>query len=611
MMMGHVQLRELFLDFWKSKDHVVIKPASLVLQNDATTLFTSSGMQPLVPYLLGESHPKGSLLCDIQPCIRTQDIEEVGDNRHTTFFEMLGNWSLGKYFKEEQLAWKWEFLTKHLNLPTEKLYVTVFEGGMAVPKDEESARIWKSLGVLEDRIGYYGFDKSWWSRSGTPETMPEGEIGGPSSEVFYDFGKDLKLHEASPYKDQACHPNCDCGRFIEICNSVFIQYLKENDNLIELKQRNVDFGGGLERILMAINNNSDIFSTDVFSSIMKEIEEGTQKKYSDDKNKREMRVIADHIKAAVFLIVSGVIPSNKQQGYVLRRLLRRSAVAMYLLSGQISGNLLNIVDNGVLATYDKFGSKDHYLIDRDRDRGMVMSIISKEIETFSETLERALRRFDKLDDDQLDMEAFNLYSSYGFPFEVTSELSKKRGVDISKRTFDELNKTHKELSQKVSSGFFKGGLADHSDQVIKYHTTTHLLHQALKDVFGPDVRQEGSNITTERLRFDARLKDKPSDEDIKRVEDLINKKIEASLPVYFLIMPKEDAEKIGAASFFKEKYDDMVKVYCIGGDPEHLDKAYSKEFCGGPHASNTSEIGIIKITKIKKIGDYLVRFYLE
>jgi len=610
-MMGHVQLRELFLDFWKSKDHVVIKPASLVLQNDATTLFTSSGMQPLVPYLLGESHPKGSLLCDIQPCIRTQDIEEVGDNRHTTFFEMLGNWSLGKYFKEEQLAWKWEFLTKHLNLPTEKLYVTVFEGGMAVPKDEESARIWKSLGVLEDRIGYYGFDKSWWSRSGTPETMPEGEIGGPSSEVFYDFGKDLKLHEASPYKDQACHPNCDCGRFIEICNSVFIQYLKENDNLIELKQRNVDFGGGLERILMAINNNSDIFSTDVFSSIMKEIEEGTQKKYSDDKNKREMRVIADHIKAAVFLIVSGVIPSNKQQGYVLRRLLRRSAVAMYLLSGQISGNLLNIVDNGVLATYDKFGSKDHYLIDRDRDRGMVMSIISKEIETFSETLERALRRFDKLDDDQLDMEAFNLYSSYGFPFEVTQELSKKRGVDISKRTFDELNKTHKELSQKVSSGFFKGGLADHSDQVIKYHTTTHLLHQALKDVFGPDVRQEGSNITTERLRFDARLKDKPSDEDIKRVEDLINKKIEASLPVYFLIMPKEDAEKIGAASFFKEKYDDMVKVYCIGGDPEHLDKAYSKEFCGGPHASNTSEIGIIKITKIKKIGDSLVRFYLE
>ncbi|OGK44057.1 hypothetical protein A2957_01755 [Candidatus Roizmanbacteria bacterium RIFCSPLOWO2_01_FULL_38_11] len=609
--MGHVQLRELFLDFWKSKDHVVIKPASLVLQNDATTLFTSSGMQPLVPYLLGESHPKGSLLCDIQPCIRTQDIEEVGDNRHTTFFEMLGNWSLGKYFKEEQLAWKWEFLTKHLNLPTEKLYVTVFEGGMAVPKDEESARIWKSLGVLEDRIGYYGFDKSWWSRSGTPETMPEGEIGGPSSEVFYDFGKDLKLHEASPYKDQACHPNCDCGRFIEICNSVFIQYLKENDNLIELKQRNVDFGGGLERILMAINNNSDIFSTDVFSSIMKEIEEGTQKKYSDDKNKREMRVIADHIKAAVFLIVSGVIPSNKQQGYVLRRLLRRSAVAMYLLSGQISGNLLNIVDNGVLATYDKFGSKDHYLIDRDRDRGMVMSIISKEIETFSETLERALRRFDKLDDDQLDMEAFNLYSSYGFPFEVTQELSKKRGVDISKRTFDELNKTHKELSQKVSSGFFKGGLADHSDQVIKYHTTTHLLHQALKDVFGPDVRQEGSNITTERLRFDARLKDKPSDEDIKRVEDLINKKIEASLPVYFLIMPKEDAEKIGAASFFKEKYDDMVKVYCIGGDPEHLDKAYSKEFCGGPHASNTSEIGIIKITKIKKIGDSLVRFYLE
>ena len=610
-MMGHVQLRELFLDFWKSKDHVVIKPASLVLQNDATTLFTSSGMQPLVPYLLGESHPKGSLLCDIQPCIRTQDIEEVGDNRHTTFFEILGNWSLGKYFKEEQLAWKWEFLTKHLNLPTEKLYVTVFEGGMAVPKDEESARIWKSLGVLEDRIGYYGFDKSWWSRSGTPETMPEGEIGGPSSEVFYDFGKDLKLHEASPYKDQACHPNCDCGRFIEICNSVFIQYLKENDNLIELKQRNVDFGGGLERILMAINNNSDIFSTDVFSSIMKEIEEGTQKKYSDDKNKREMRVIADHIKAAVFLIVSGVIPSNKQQGYVLRRLLRRSAVAMYLLSGQISGNLLNIVDNGVLATYDKFGSKDHYLIDRDRDRGMVMSIISKEIETFSETLERALRRFDKLDDDQLDMEAFNLYSSYGFPFEVTQELSKKRGVDISKRTFDELNKTHKELSQKVSSGFFKGGLADHSDQVIKYHTTTHLLHQALKDVFGPDVRQEGSNITTERLRFDARLKDKPSDEDIKRVEDLINKKIEASLPVYFLIMPKEDAEKIGAASFFKEKYDDMVKVYCIGGDPEHLDKAYSKEFCGGPHASNTSEIGIIKITKIKKIGDSLVRFYLE
>jgi alanyl-tRNA synthetase len=589
-MMTHRELRKLFSDFWSQRDHVEVQAAPLVLQNDATTLFTSSGMQPLVPYLLGEVHPQGKRLFDIQPSIRTQDIEEVGNNRHTTFFEMMGNWSLGDYFKKEQLTWKWELLTKVLNLPQDKLYVSIFEGGDGVEKDTESEKIWKELGVADDHIYQYGTSKNWWSRSGPPEKMPAGEIGGPDSEVFYDFGTP---HDENYGK--TCHPNCDCGRFMEIGNSVFIQYQKNPDgSLKQLSQKNVDFGGGLERILAAINNNPDIFQIDIFSAIIEEIEKHTNLSYEE--NKESMRVIADHIRAAVFLIVDGVLPSNKGHGYVLRRLLRRSALKMHQLNSGSTPQFDSIIDKGVLNVYDGVQG-----IDRDKQKNEVIRVVEQEMKKFTDSLDRGLKYFNKLNDDQIPAEAFNFYSSYGFPYELYEELAIQRGVKLDKKTFDQMSDSHRKLSQKVSAGSFKGGLADTSDQVVKYHTATHLLHQALKDVFGVDARQEGSNITQERLRFDVKLDRKPTEEEMKKVEAIINLKIQDSIPVSFKMMPRDEADKIGAASFFKEKYNDIVKVYFIGD--------YSKEFCGGPHVENTKDIGPIEIFKMKKIGSNIMRIY--
>ncbi len=598
MPLTHVQLRKKFVDFWKKNDHKEVPLILLVPQNDPTTLFTGSGMQPLVPYLLGELHPQGNKLYNIQPCFRSQDIDEVGDNRHTTFFEMMGNWSLGDYFKKEQLVWFWQFLTEIVKLPKEKLYVTVFAGDKKnnLPPDTESIEIYRKLGVSENNIFKYGPEKNWWSRAGIPDNMPAGEPGGPDSEVFYEFTQvphDKKF-------GNVCHPNCDCGRFMEIGNSVFMQYKKTEKGFEELPKKNVDFGGGLERILAVANNDPDVFKIDVFLNIIQTVEEFSDKKYSDINSQSNIRVIADHLKAATFLITQGVLPSNKEQGYVLRRLLRRAAVKMHNLRGGLTPiPAFEAICETVLQTYD--GSQG---IDRSKQRDLVFSIIDEEMTRFSISLDRGLREFEKYSKDQLNsLNAFNLFQTYGFPFEITSELFNQKGIKLNKNEFDRIFKDHQNLSRKASVGMFKGGLADHSEQTIKYHTATHLLHQALFDVVGHDIRQEGSNITGKRLRFDFYSIRKPTPEEIKNIEKNINDKIQEKLPVNFKIIPKNEALKLGAKSFFREKYPDMVKVYFVGD--------YSKEFCGGPHIKNTSEIGKIKIYKSEKIGSNLYRIYAQ
>lgn len=599
-MTTHKQLREAYSTFWESNDHKEVKPAPLVLQNDATTLFTSAGMQPLVPYLSGEKHPLGKRLYNIQPGIRTGDIEEVGDNRHTTFFEMMGNWSLGDYFKKEQLTWKWDFLTNKIGLSPEQLHVSIFEGGFGLEKDTESEKIWLELGVPQERIHPYDASKNWWSRSGPPDNMPSGEIGGPSSEVFYDFGT-----EHDPAYGAECHPNCDCGSFFEICNSVFIQYRKEEDgSLSELPQKNVDFGGGLERMLAAMNNNPDIFKSDVFYPIIQKLEIVTKKNYDDNsETASHMQVIADHMRASVFLISEGVVPSNKEHGYILRRLLRRSAIKAYELTGSLDDiNLLKNAIEPVIRIFDGI-----YFSGDVKEK--VEPVVGKELAKFSKTLERGLREVEKLEEINGQV-AFDLFQSYGFPVELTQELAEKKGQTVDIEAFNKAKEEHQRLSRTASAGKFKGGLADHSDQVVKYHTATHLLHQALKDVFGPEARQEGSNITQDRLRFDVKLNRKPTEEELKEVESIINSKIEESLPVFAKVMQKDEADKIGASSFFKEKYEDTVNVYFIGGK-EDISKAYSKEFCGGPHVENTKEIGKISLYKVKKIGSQVVRIYAK
>ncbi len=594
MKLTHVQLREKFADFWEKNLHKEVPPIPLVPQNDPTTLFTGSGMQQLVPYLLGEIHPLGTRVYNIQPCFRSQDIEEVGDNRHTTFFEMMGNWSLGDYFKKEQLSWFWGFLTNDVGLAKEKLYVTVFAGDKKnnLPEDTESMNIWAQLGVPKDHIFKYGPEKNWWSRAGVPDNMPPGEPGGPDSEVFYEFDQvphDKKFGET-------CHPNCDCGRFLEIGNSVFMEYKKTEKGFEVLPKKNVDFGGGLERILAALNDNPDIFKTDVFSTTITQIEALTGKKY-DQGNQSKMRIIADHLKGATFLISGGVRPGNKEHGYVLRRLLRRSAIKMYQLTDGKTSDFSSIADSGVLSTYDNVQG-----IDRDRLKEAVVSIIAEEIKKFNLSVAKGLKEIKKIDRVNGKI-AFDLYQSFGFPYELTHELFREKGQEIDHNQFvSEFNK-HKELSRTSSAGKFKGGLADHSVQTVKYHTATHLLHQALYDVLGKDVRQEGSNITADRLRFDFYSPKKPDEIDIKNVEAVINDKIQASIPVSFRIIPKDEAMKVGAKSFFREKYPDMVKVYFVG--------EYSKEFCGGPHVSNTKEIGQITLYKLEKIGSNLYRVYAK
>ncbi len=603
-------IRDKYIKFFIERGHKQISPAKLVPENDPTTLFTSSGMQPLVPYLLGQVHPEGKKLVDSQPIFRAEDIEEVGDNRHTTFFEMLGNWSLGDYFKKEQLPYFWEFLTKELALDKNKLYVSVFEGNKEVPKDTESYEIWKNLGVAEDHIYFYGVEKNWWSRSGPPEKMPVGEIGGPDSEVFYEF---TQIEDnAYDHYNKDCHPNCECGRFMEIGNSVFIQYQKQEDgSLKELAQKNVDFGGGLERLTASVNNHPDIFETDLFKKITDVIANLTGRIYEDVPE--DFTIIADHIKAATFLINSGVIPSNKLQGYVLRRLLRRSAVKFKNICG-MTNNLKDLaeVSVSVIETYKDTGLLEISAKD-------LVSVISEEMEKFDKTLNQGLKEVEKIE--KIDgKKAFDLYQTFGFPYEVTEELFRQKGQKVDKGQFKEEFEKHRELSRTASAGMFKGGLADHSESVTKYHTATHLLHQALRDVLGPEVFQKGSNITSERLRFDFSYDKKMTDEEIKLTEEIINKMIKEDLKVIHMIIPLQEAKSMNAIGLFNEKYAEKVSIYGIGPnfdlDSSSKDKRerggyYSLEFCGGPHVEHTNTIGEIKITKEEAISAGIRRIRAE
>ncbi|MFZ2202753.1 MAG: alanine--tRNA ligase [Microgenomates group bacterium] len=573
-------LRQKYLKFFESRGHQIIPSAPIVLSGDPTTLFTGSGMQPLVPYLLGAPHPAGVRLVNSQKCIRTQDIEEVGDNRHTTFFEMLGNWSLGDYFKEEQLTWIWEFFTKEVGLPKEKLHVTLFEGNDQVSRDEDSARIWQKLGVPDEHIHYYDARKNWWSRSGTPDQMPPGEPGGPDSEVFYDFGTP---HD--PKYGKECHPNCDCGRFIEIGNSVFMQYQKQADGTLkELEQKNVDFGGGLERILAAANNNPDVFKTDFFLEAAKVLE--GVRLVGDEKN---IRIILDHLRASLFLIAEGVTPSNKGQGYILRRLIRRAAVHSKIANIDLNVNLIS-VSQKLIQAYDGV------YISLSKNQKIIHDTIQEELKKFEKTLEKGMRQVGKAS-------SFDLYQTYGFPPEITEELMKNKGLEFDWKEFNEKLKAHQSSSKTSSAGMFKGGLADHSETVTKYHTATHLLQQALRDVLGEHVHQAGSNLTSERLRFDFTHDKALSTDQINEVEKIINEKTAADLPVEKKEMAYGEAIKAGALAFFKEKYPDRVTVYQIGD--------YSRELCGGPHVKATGEIGKIKIVKQESLGSSLRRVYLK
>jgi len=605
------EVREKYLRFFESKGHKRIDSAPLVLENDPTTLFTSSGMQPLVPYLMGEEYKDkdGNVLkrlVDSQPSIRLQDIEEVGDNRHTTFFEMLGNWSLGDYFKEEQLNWFYEFLTKEIGLSKDKLWVSVFEGNEQVSKDTESIEIWKKIGIPEERIRQYGVKKNWWSRSGTPEQMPVGEIGGPDSEVFFDFGEELKLHENSEFAKEECHPNCDCGRFLEIGNSVFMQYKKVGeDKLEELPQKNVDFGGGLERITAAANNDLDVFKTDLFEDLVRQTEKIVGVKYGSNlKNTRSIRIVVEHLRAAAMLISGSVLPGNKTQGYVLRRLLRKALFHLHVLNDFVFKDL-------ELPNLNSLQEKKYPLTLMDTSE--VEGIIKDEMIKFMTSLKGGVKILKKsVASGKVDGKlAFDLYQTNGVPLELTLEILQGEGMKFTekdKKEFEKEFEKHKEQSRTTSAGVFKGGLSDQSPVVIRLHTATHLLLATLRKVLGEHVVQKGQNITPERSRFDFPNPEKLTDEQLKEVENKINEVIKEKLPVGFVVMPKDDALKTGAIHAFNEKYADTVKVYFVGKD---LKSAYSKEFCGGPHVGNTNEIGHVRIIKQEKIGSGLIRIYLK
>ncbi len=615
------ELRQKYLDFFcdSTRKHRPIPSSSLLPEGDPTTLFTGSGMQPMMPYLLGQTHPLGVRLVDSQVCFRAEDLNEIGDNRHTTLFEMLGNWSLGDYFKEEQLTWIFEFLVNIVGLNPEKLYVTVFNGDPQnnISRDELSPKLWQKLfkqhnvnaeivsldtlenaakvGLAGGRIFYYDSKKNWWARNGhTPTTMPTGEPGGPSSEIFFEFTDiphDTKF-------GQKCHPNCDCGHFLEIGNSVFMEYQKNSDgSCTALPHKNVDFGGGLERILAAHNNNPDIFLTDLFLPIINQISQLTGKKYQG-RDQTIMRIIADHLKASVFMIAAGLEPSNKQQGYVLRRLLRRSAVKVYQLTGEanFANNLTKLIQV-VCDIYPNYLSGVY---------PSALATITTEMEKFAKVFTTGYRLIEKTPANKINGQfAFNLFQNFGFPFEVTQEIiSGKPGyIPPKKIDFENEMVKHQNTSRSASAGMFKGGLADHSQVTTKYHTATHLLHQALRDILGDTVHQAGSNITADRLRFDFSY-DKPLTPDqIDSIQNTINQKITENLPVSSTTMSFDEAIASGALAFFKQKYPNLVTVFSIG--------SYSKELCGGPHVTRTKEIGTIKVVRQESLGANTRRIYLQ
>lgn len=605
------EIRKKYLNFFKKRNHVEILPSPLVIDGDPTTLFTSSGMQQLVPFFKGEKHSDGKRLVDSQPSLRLQDIEEVGDNRHTTFFEMLGNWSLGDYFKKEQLTNVWKFFTEELGLDPKRLHVTVFGGdenfkiiengkSQTIQPDTESKSIWMALGVSESHIHINGSAGNWWSRAGEPGKMPIGEIGGPDSEIFYEFEE--VSHD--PNFGKFCGPNCDCGKFLEIGNSVFMQYQKISDSTFEeLPKKNVDFGGGLERVAAALIDSPDIFKIDVFFGVIKKIEKEIGQNYGADLEKdRSFRVIADHLRASANLLAEGVVPSNKLQGYVLRRLIRRAIFHFHLLGSGISGGSITHIVEDYRNFYPNVNKNWKFIEEN----------LTSEATRFSAALKRGLTKLTKAVSDGREINGelvFDLYQTEGFPLELTMEILKQNGIDFSsveKNTFEAEFEKHKEASRTASAGMFKGGLAEASEVTTKLHTATHLLQAALRQVLGEHIGQKGSHITAERLRFDFSHPHKLTEEEIEKMEDLINKKIKENLPVTFTTMSLDEAIKSDAMHFFAEKYGDEVKVYTIGD----LNGVYfSKEVCGGPHVKHTGEIGHVKIIKQEKIGAGIIRIY--
>ncbi|MDO9230939.1 MAG: alanine--tRNA ligase-related protein [bacterium] len=635
------ELRTKYLEFFKQRGHQIVPSGSLIPENDPTTLFTGSGMQPMIPYLMGEKHPLGGRIADSQKSFRSGDIEEVGDNRHTTFFEMLGNWSLGDYFKKEQIGWMFEFLTKEIGLDPEKIYVTVFRGdeSLKIPRDDESVVYWQELfksiniealavdnaeigGMQNGRIFYYPVEKNWWSRAGVPNNMPLGEPGGPDSEMFWDFGAELKIHENSQWRNQQCHVNCDCGRFLEIGNNVFMQYIKTQTGFELLKQQNVDFGGGLERILAATNGNPDIFLTDIFAKAKAEIEKLSGKKYED--NREAFRVILDHLRAATFLIADGAYPSNKDQGYFVRRLIRRAVRFAHKLG--IEKNFCSDIAKIYIQYYQ--GAYPDLLEKSEK----ILEELEKEEDKFRRTFAKGEKIQDKetqqlyydlilkekalhaglsdeevinlLKDKGIPTSAINLSAEIAFNLETThgyfhdlffdnlkEEIpgANKKINNINKK-FEEKLEKHQELSRTASAGKFKGGLADHSEKITALHTATHLMLAGLRKVLGENVHQKGSNITEERIRFDFSHSDKMTDEQKKAVEDYVNEAINSKTDVVMEEMTLSEAREKGAEGAFENKYGERVKVYSIFG--------FSNEICGGPHVRNTGDIeGVFKITK--------------
>lgn len=568
-----MNIRDKYIEFFVSKGHKQIPSAPVVPENDPSVLFNTAGMQPLVPYLMGEVHPYGTRLCDYQKCIRTNDLDEVGDVTHHTFFEMLGNWSLGDYFKKESITWSFELLTKHLNIPVEKLSVTVFKGNDIVPADNESADLWKSLGIAENKIAFLGEDDNWW-----PNMELTGPCG-PDTEIFY-----WRSDEEVPSKFDPENDN-----WVEIWNNVFMQYNHKPDGTFEpLKKKNVDTGMGLERITAVLEGVNDNYESSIWKGTIKKIEEISGKSYYG--NEKAFRIIADHIKAAVFISSdpAGIKPSNTDQGYILRRLIRRAIRYAKMIDIDINSNWESEIAKNIIDEYKKYYSE------LSTNENVVMEVLKNEKIKFNRTLEKGLREFEKivknLNENEINKDlAFKLYDTYGFPIELTLELAKERGLTVDEKGFYEKFKAHQELSRTASAGKFKGGLAGNSEIETKYHTATHLLNAALKVVINKDVHQKGSNITDERMRFDFSCDHKLTDEEKKAVEDLVNKWIDEGLPVTKKEMSKEEAIKSGAECMFIEKYPDIVTVYSIGD--------VSKELCGGPHVNNTSELGHFKIKK--------------
>lgn len=566
------ELREAYVDFFKGRGHAHIRSASLVPENDPTVLFTTAGMHPLVPYLLGQKHPEGKRLVNYQKCIRTGDIDEVGDASHLTFFEMLGNWSLGDYFKEESIRFSFEFLTEVLKLRIDQLAVTAFEGEGLIPKDEETAEIWHRLGMPKERIFFFGREDNWWG--------PAGQTGpcGPDTEIFYDDGRPACCPE--------CGPTCDCGKYTEIWNNVFMEYFKDADgNFTPLENKNVDTGMGLERVLRIMNGRETVFDTELFENVILKIEEITGKNYAD--NKRPFRIVADHIRAATFIMGDGVSPARVGQGYILRRLIRRAS--RYLSSLGVDEVVMRDLCRIVIDDY-----KDSYP-ELERNREQILTGMEAEERKFHSTLSKGLRRFDEMIEgcntgSTLDgAQVFRLFDTFGFPIELTKELAEEKGFIVDVDDFDLRFKEHQEKSRAGAEQKFKGGLADDSEETTKLHTATHLLNAALRKIVDPDISQRGSNITAERLRFDFNFDRKVTPEEQKEVEDYINEIIRMDLPIVCEEMSYDDARGRDAVGVFDDKYGDKVLVYSIGD--------VSCEICGGPHVKSTGELEGFKIKK--------------